>query len=235
MSILENINKMELVIQLLNTLKKTCKIKNYFMIEWKDIVGYEGLYKISNDGQVYSLISNKYLKFRFVKDGYYGISLFKKSFLIHRLVAQAFIPNPHNKLCIDHINTIRTDNRVENLRWCTHKENCNNPLTKHKLSESNKGKNSPNYGKHLCEETRHKLSEALKGRQHSEESKLKMKNVARKRTKQIIQLSLDGEAIRIWDGLWQIEEELGFIANYIGACCKGKYKTAYGFKWKYYE
>ncbi len=75
------------------------------MIEWKDIVGYEGLYKISNDGQVYSLISNKYLKFRFVKDGYYSISLFKKSFLIHRLVAQAFIPNPHNKPCIDHINT----------------------------------------------------------------------------------------------------------------------------------
>ncbi len=75
----------------------------------------------------------------------------------------------------------------------------------------------------------------MKGRQHSEESKLKMKNVARKRTKQIIQLSLDGEAIRIWDGLWQIEEELGFIAIYISACCKGKYKTAYGFKWKYYE
>ena len=49
---------------------------------------------------------------------------------IHRLIAEAFIPNPENKPCIDHINTIRHDNRIENLRWATYKENGNNEITK---------------------------------------------------------------------------------------------------------
>lgn len=54
---------------------------------------------------------------------------------IHRLVAETFIPNPNNLPCIDHINTIRTDNRIENLRWCTHEENMNNPITLSKLNK----------------------------------------------------------------------------------------------------
>ena len=65
-----------------------------------------------------------YLQVNFTKNG----KLYTHK--VHRLVAQAFIPNPENKPCIDHVNTIRTDNRLENLEWCTNKENCNNPLTK---------------------------------------------------------------------------------------------------------
>lgn len=57
---------------------------------------------------------------------------------IHRLIAEAFIPNPENKPCIDHINTIRHDNRIENLRWATYKENGNNEITKTNLSNSQK-------------------------------------------------------------------------------------------------
>lgn len=102
---------------------------------WKDIKGYEGLYQVSNLGRIRSLpriIEGKILKActEHKRGGYQSIRLSKNSemkcFKIHRLVAEAFIENPENKLEVDHINTIKTDNRVENLRWTTHKENCNN-------------------------------------------------------------------------------------------------------------
>lgn len=57
---------------------------------------------------------------------------------VHRIVAIAFLPNPDNKRCVDHINTVRTDNRVDNLRWVTHKENNANPLTFAKMLQSHK-------------------------------------------------------------------------------------------------
>ena len=61
----------------------------------------------------------------------------RKSFKVHRLVATAFIPNTYNKPCIDHINTIKDDNRADNLRWVTQKENNNNALTRSKRSGVN--------------------------------------------------------------------------------------------------
>lgn len=113
---------------------------------WKDIEGFEGLYQVSNLGRVKALkrsfvIGNggivkheeNILKERKYKSGYCYVGLYKngkeKKFKIHRLVAQAFIPNPENKPEIDHVNTVRDDNRVENLRWCTRKENFANPIT----------------------------------------------------------------------------------------------------------
>ena len=99
---------------------------------WKPIKDYEGLYEISNLGRVKSLNykrtgKEKILKNTVCNDGYLKVGLTKngkdKVFRIHRLVAEAFIPNPENKPFIDHINTIRDDNRIENLRWCTQKEN----------------------------------------------------------------------------------------------------------------
>lgn len=114
---------------------------------WKDIEGYEGLYQVSNEGRVKSLGGNRYKVIRILDgnvsiQGYNRVNLFKdgkpKTYYIHRLVAEAFIPNLDNKPCIDHCNTIRTDNRVENLRWCTYEENNNNPITTKKMSEANK-------------------------------------------------------------------------------------------------
>lgn len=113
---------------------------------WKPIKGYEGLYEVSNLGRVKSLerfikSGNKYGLHKYggkilkagVYRGYLGVSLCKnktiKQYYVHRLVANSFIQNIENKLEVDHINTNRSDNRVENLRWVTKKENANNPIS----------------------------------------------------------------------------------------------------------
>jgi hypothetical protein len=97
---------------------------------WKPIDGYDELYKISNFGRVWSVVRRGgggcFKKLILNSTGYYMVALDKKGashHSIHRLLALAFIPNPENKPCVDHINRIRTDNRLENLRWVTYKEN----------------------------------------------------------------------------------------------------------------
>lgn len=119
---------------------------------WKDIEGYENLYMVSSLGRVKSLNYNhtgkeKILKYGKRPNGYLITTLMKngirKDIYIHRLVAQTFIPNPDNKPCVDHIDTNFLNNKAENLRWCTQKENVNNPLSIEKIKGKNNYKAKP--------------------------------------------------------------------------------------------
>ena len=119
---------------------------------WKDVVGYEGLYRASNLGRVSSynrkiVIDSDYFQYKWErtckakimkqskdKGGYLIVSLYDnegkcKNVRVHRIVASAFIPNDENLPQIDHIDCNRMNNKISNLKWCTCKENHANPNT----------------------------------------------------------------------------------------------------------
>lgn len=123
---------------------------------WRDVKDYEGFYQVSNRGRVKSMdrieksksgwhrrrkgrLMNQRVKLNYIKVNLskYGV---KKTCFVHRLVADAFIINPKMKPHVDHINTIKTDNHVSNLRWVTPKENARNEITKTRYSRPHLGK-----------------------------------------------------------------------------------------------
>ena len=99
------------------------------MEEWKEIADFEGLYLISSFGRVKSIINNKILTPCIVRANGLVVGLMRNGKVekrqVSRLVAAAFIPNPENKPCVDHIDGVRFHNFVENLRWCSINENNN--------------------------------------------------------------------------------------------------------------
>lgn len=99
---------------------------------WKDVKGYEGLYQVSNEGRVKSLNYKRTGKEKILcpkkhNKGYLQIQLMNgdknKTYTIHRLVAEAFIENPDNLPCVNHKDENKKNNNVENLEWCTYKQN----------------------------------------------------------------------------------------------------------------
>ena len=148
---------------------------------WKPIViqkngvvyNYEGLYEVSSMGRVRSLdrldarghkVKGNVMKLKLHKSGYMKVELCKngeaQQFLIHRLVAIAFIPNPNNLPVVNHRDECKTNNCIENLEWCTVKYNSqysakpHSEETKQKISESHKGHKNPKAKKVICLETK---------------------------------------------------------------------------------
>ena len=108
-----------------------------------DITGYEGLYAITEDGKVWSYRKNIFLK-PYLARGYFKVRLYKvennKQFLIHRLVAEAFLPNPQNLPQINHKDENKLNNCADNLEWCDAKYNINYGKHNEKLSKSHSKK-----------------------------------------------------------------------------------------------
>lgn len=180
------------------------------MEQWKDIEGYNGLYQVSNTGKVISLnwkrtgqIKEMCLKSH--NKGYQQIELVdkngkKKTHLVHRLVATAFIENPNGLPMINHKDENKLNNNVENLEWCDSSYNAKYYADRH-----------------------------IKGRPRE----FKPSEIYHKRSTPIIQTTLSGEYIRTWENDVSIKHELGVNDWSITQCCRGKRKTAYGFKWHY--
>lgn len=185
---------------------------------WKDIQGYEGLYQVSNLGNVKSLnwgnkgyARNLYLKKH--NKGYLQVELakdgIKKMFTVHRLVALHFVDGYANGLVVNHRNENKRDNRAENLEWCTHSENVRYSLDLH-----------PEFENLLMQRMGEIRNRPKKG-------------MAIKRKEKIVQVSRSGELVRVWESAISIKHELGYNEWSITECCKGNRQTAYGYKWRF--
>lgn len=168
---------------------------------WKPIKDFEGLYEVSNLGQVRSFYNReaKILKPGKDKRGYLKVGLHKNgkrhTKLVHRLVASTFIPNPQNKSQVNHIDGNKQNNAVENLEWCTAKEN---------------SQHAWNTGlSRMTKEQKKKISRSLKGEKHPQ---------ARK----VICITT-GE---IFNCMTEPSEKYNLIKSHISSCCKGKRKSA---------
>lgn len=152
-------------------------------MEWKIIDGFTD-YRVSENGDVYSTKRNKILR-QHERKNYLGVYLYAKDNrqykLVHRLVANAFIPNPNNLPQINHKDENSLNNCVDNLEWCTAKYNCNYGTHIEKIRERMKGHNS------------------FKGRKHTKEAieKMRLKKLGQpsKRRKKITIDSIEYESI----------------------------------------
>lgn len=180
--------------------------------EWRDVVGWEGYYKVSSFGRIIVLsrhvkrsyndsflTSPKLAKLQTSTNGYLRVGLTaqgrRRFELVHRIVASAFIPNPLNYPFIDHIDCNKENNHKENLRWCTQSQNCLNPITRERSSAAKKGKRS----KWACR------------------SVVCLKN---------------GTLVKTYDAIRDAYKD-GHIEQCISRVCRGLRKTYHGLQWMY--
>ena len=107
--------------------------KKYIGEVWVDIIG---IYQVSNFGRVRNKVTGRMLKQQKERGGYYRVYLYGKKYLVHRLVAEAFIPNPKHLPCVNHKDENKANNRLSNLEWCTYTYNLNYGTRSQKAIES---------------------------------------------------------------------------------------------------
>ena len=165
---------------------------------WKDIPNYEGLYQASNTGFIKNSRTNKILKPRIDKNGYFKHILYikgvPKEFRTHRLIALTFIENSKNLLQINHIDENKQNNCIDNLEWVDAKTN-NNHATRNKRISIGVQKNS--------------------------------------KKKSVNQYDLNGNLIKTWNSLREIERELNIYHNTLSNKIKNKDGIMNGYKWKF--
>lgn len=192
---------------------------------WKPVVGYEEFYEVSSLGRMKSLervlfrrngarmsYPEKIMKPHTDKNGYDTVSLYngikRVTRFVHTLVCMAFIQNPHNKPCVDHINGDRRDNRVENLRWCTIKENNSFDLARKHNSDAHSGGKNPMFGKF---------------------------GSAHHRSKTVYQYAKDGTLVGMYGSSREAARITGLWQRNISAACLGRVKTCGGYIWRYLD
>lgn len=191
---------------------------------WKPVIGWEGFYEVSNLGRAKSLARTKrngkgrvYMPERILKpfpntQGYLCIDLrregesHKKT--LHRLIASAFIPNPDNKPCIDHIDTNRQNNTVDNLRWCTVLENRHNPISEVKYSKG-----------------------GMMGKNHPEKRKRKIRE-SQPHSRAVLQFTKEGELIAEYQSVNAAARAVGASQSNMTHACAGR-KSCSGYLWRY--
>lgn len=175
---------------------------------WKDIVGYNGLYQISNYGRVKSFHNNsvRILKPKTNNKGYKWVVLNlnknTENCLIHRLVAKHFIENPNNHKIINHIDENPANNNVSNLEWCTQSEN---------VKKSTKFRNYYKENKILCNP----------------------KNSKHKDTSNKVKQIYNGNVVKIFNNSLEVKRSLGLDQSFILSVCRNKRKSAYGYQWQF--
>lgn len=174
----------------------------------KAIAGYPD-YEVFEDGRVYSHKTKRFLKPNVSSNGYASVELFNddgsKRLSVHRLVAEAFIPNPHSYPCVNHKDENRLNNCASNLEWCTYRYNSN-------------------YGG--CQE------KIRKNRRTNTTGMLRFRAAAANSHNRMV-VNLDtGE---VFEKIIRASERFGVNASHISEACNGKRKTAGGFRWSYFE
>lgn len=199
---------------------------------WKDIPNYEGYYQVSNLGKVMSLRSYGGNSRRIMKPcgngtGYLKVMLCKnsqqKQYLVHRLVAMAFIPNPNNYDFVNHKDENKMNNCVDNLEWCTKSYNSIYYLNKD-------------------ERRKEEYASRLRNKETGELSSPAVKHIPRKYFQKVIQKDLDGNVVNVFDNASQVAEKLTVhVGNVVKACKtnkengRTKKKTSYGYIWEFLE